>query len=303
MKFSLPFHLTKKLEKIYIDGNPVATIQVHKIKDKFPKLRYIQAGSRYTHSIGMPLLEAIARKELTIDIIEKFSKQLNFPPYEVLSRGINSLEIYIKEITSSQKSKTEVWKSTTENILMFLGSPEAGKTSLKRTLKENMPKPTRESDRTVILERDVVSLGDGISIATLDFGGHDIYELEYPIFLRGQNIIALIVVDFTSYGDHNHDKLVTNWLHNCVLCTDCNVIFVPTKIQELSPERLKIKEDIMRERIQKWLNSEVTFLEDAHSLLSKKMLTPDKGHADTYVHIKATDFANMQKRVFLGNFK
>ena len=290
------FSSHKKLEKIYVDGNPISTIRVHKIKEKFPMLKYIQAGSEYTHYIDMPLLEAVAKQELAIDITSDFRKQLNFPPYEVLSGGADSLKIYIKEITSSKKSKTEVWKSTTENILMFLGSPEAGKTSLKRTLKENTPKPTKESDRTVILERDVVSLGDNISIQTLDFGGHDIYELEYPIFLRGQNIIALIVVDLTIYGKSNHEELVTKWMHNCVLCADCKVIFVPTKMEQVaSPDEVNKKVESMRLRIKEWIDGEITFLEETKEYLSNKQSKDHKRLGQNTFVKKTKDLDNVQK--------
>ena len=253
----------QKLEKLYIDGNPIETIQIAKIKKNFPHLKYIQAGSENTKYIAMPVLEVVKDGKLTIDITKEFRTNLLLPPYEVLSGGSNSLHVYISDITSSEKSKTDVWKSTTQNILMFLGSPEAGKTSLKRTLEHNSPKVTLESDRTVILERTVIKLSEGISIAALDFGGHDIYELEYPIFLRGQNIIALIVVDLTTYNQNNHNELVTKWLHNCVLCADCKVIFVPTKTEQLPLAEVNKRVDMMKECISRWLKGEVQFLREA----------------------------------------
>ena len=74
---------------------------------------------------------------------------------------------------------------------MFLGAAKSGKTSLLQTIEQNSPQLTHLNTRTIILERGDLNLGHNITVKTLDFGGHDIYELEYPMFLRGQNIIVL----------------------------------------------------------------------------------------------------------------
>ncbi len=257
------FKSHEKLEKLLVDGNPIETIQIQKIKGNFQKLHHIHAGSTCTKYIAMPLLEAVRDERLTVVIAPEYGRELVFPPYEVLKAGTHSLKIYMKEISASTKSNTDVWTSTTQNILMLLGNPEAGKTSLKRTLHANSSRLTEESDRTVILEREVVNLGKNISIATLDFGGHDIYELEYPIFLRGQNIIALIVIDLTIYDESNHDDMVTKWLHNCVLCAECKVIFVPTKREQIPAADVEKKVASMRRLISEWLEDEKAFLQEA----------------------------------------
>lgn len=272
----------KKLEKLIFDGNHLETVEIQSCRKKFPKLKYIQAGSERTTHIAMKLLEAVSKGKPSIGIPKQYREHLDFPPYEVLADE-DSLKAYIKEMTSSEENKSSVWANTTENVLMLLGKQEAGKTSLRRTLVHNTPRVTLTDDRTVVLERDLINLDDEMSITTLDFGGHPIYELEYPVFLRGQNIIVLIVVDLVSYNKERHDELVTNWLTNCVLCAECSVIFVPSKTDMLSADEVDEKVELMKTLIEKWLSEEILFIKKVKTDLQKG--SPTSIHTDDLVEL------------------
>ena len=255
------------LQRLYLEGNPIETIQIDDIKINFPNLKYIIAGSEYTYYIAALLLKIIYSGELIIDFVYSFRKFLIMPPYEVLKEGPDALKVYTLMLRNDPKKvntnpRNVLKDNTTDNVLVFLGAIGAGKTSLLHTLKENKSKLTSLKSRTVILDRDVLDLGHGITIATLDFGGDSIYELEYPLFLRGQNIIALILVDFSIYNETNHDELVTKWLYNCVLSVPCKVLFIPSKIDQLSSEEVEQKTELLKTLMVKTLNNESIFLSE-----------------------------------------
>ena len=179
---------------------------------------------------------------LEVKIEKDYEKWLYSPPHQVLTGGPSSIKAWQNSFKVNSNSG-EVSKCTAQNVLMLLGRPEAGKTSLLDTMRASRACTTGTADRTVVLEQGVLNLDKNLSIRTYDFGGHDIYELEYPIFLRGQNIIALIVIDVENYDENQHDQLVTRWLENCILCADCKIIFVLSKCENVSPESLEEKKE------------------------------------------------------------
>ncbi len=254
------FYWHKKLEKLWVNGNPVETISIQKFRKNFPRLNYIQAGSQHTKSIDASLLEEVIKKTLTIIVVKEHGGVLVYPPYDILKDGAAAVEGYLKQLSKYKKS-TNI--STANNVLMFLGPAKAGKTSLKRTLMDNETRETRNKDRTVLLDKDTIELGGNISISSLDFGGQEIYELEYPLFLRGQNIIALVVVDMSKYTAEKHEDLVTKWLRNCVLCAQCEVIIVASKKDKVPQQSWKASVEQIRILVQKWLNEEIDFLKGA----------------------------------------
>ena len=260
------FQSNQSLEKLYIDGNPIEKIDINNLKDNFPRLKFIYLGSENTHYLSSSIIEAAIREEnpLTIKISDVYDKFMVSPPYEIIQKGSDRLRIYWKmKMEKSSSSPHDMQKNTTQNVLMFLGKPLAGKTSLLRTLRalEHEPTPTLPNERTILLERGNLELSDRVIVSTYDFGAQSIYEIEYPVFLRGQNIIALIVVPLDEYNAESHDQLVTRWLQNCVLCADCKVIFVISKCENYSPEEIEVKRQEISERILNYIDDEILFLE------------------------------------------
>ena len=121
------------------------------------------------------------------------------------------------------------------------------------------------------MERSNLTLAPNVIISAYDFGAQDIYEIEYPIFLRNQNAIALIVVDANEYMPESHDKLVTRWLSNCVLCGECEVVFVLSKCDKLELETVNSKYYSLHENVSSHINKEIDFLEhEAFTLKNSK---------------------------------
>ena len=285
-----------KLCKLFLHGNPIQTIEIKNLSNRFPRLKYIKAGSEYTFKIGYTLLGRVASGELKIEIMEDYGKFLVQPPHEVLMMGSKTVKVYLNEGDmgpDDSRDGSYVWRSTTDNVLMFLGAAESGKTSLLQTMKENSPKLTHPNNRTVILERGDLNLGHNITTTTLDFGGHDIYELEYPMFLRGQNVIVVILVDLSEYSEEKHDTLVTKWLHNCALATtNCKVLFVPSKTDILLPEEVKNKAELMKTLIFKSLRQEIDLLYDMKNQIRDNYMKVRQFDAD----VKSDRYYFMYKR-------
>ena len=255
-----------QLEKLVIDGNPINIIHIHNLR-KFPKLKIIQAGSEHTHHLSPAILDAVTKKKdpLKVVIVEEFGKFMRTPPIDILNGGPENIEIFLKaKCTKTHDFKLDMLKNTTRNVLMLLGEPMAGKTSLLSTLRQDEAIFTSEYERTVLLDRSNLVLKKDTIISTYDFGAQDIYEIEYPMFLRSQNVIALIVIDLNEYDTSHHDELVTRWLVNCVLCADCKVIFVPSKSEMLDPDQVTSKCQKLREQIVKYITHEIQLLNAIH---------------------------------------
>ena len=281
------FQSNPNLEKLYVDSNPIEKIHISSPSDNFPKLEVLQVGSEKTHYLSSSILEAAIRERnpLIVKVVEAYGKFLTTPPFEIIQEGPEGLRTYMQmKLEKSSSSSYDMHENTTQNVLMFLGKPFAGKTSLLRTLRENEPTTTLMEERTIILERGKLELGNRVIISTYDFGAQDIYEIEYPVFLRGQNIIALIVIPLDEYNEKTHDKLVTRWLQNCVLCADCKVIFVTSKCEEYSAELIEVKRKEIKERILEYIGEEIQFLKNERDAIRKVSAVKGKFDLDRIEH-------------------
>ena len=86
-----------KLSKLFLQGNPIQTIEIKNLSNRFPRLKYIKAGSEYTFKIGKTLLGRVASGELKIEIMEDYGKFLDQPPHEVLMLGSKTVKVYLNE--------------------------------------------------------------------------------------------------------------------------------------------------------------------------------------------------------------
>ena len=282
------FQRNSSLEKLLIDGNPIETIDIMRPTDNFPELKMLQIGSESTHFLSPSIIEAAIRmhKPLAVKVVEVYGRYMTVPPFEILEAGPKSLRSYMQMKTEKTTSAAyDMLENTTQNVLMFLGKPEGGKTSLLRSLRTNEPTFTLNAERTVILERGKLDLGyseklgRSVIMSTYDFGSKDIYEVEYPMFLRGQNIIVLIVIPFDEYTVENHDELVTKWIQNCVLCADCKVLFVISKSDcSSSLETLEAMKREIRQGVLNYIEGEISFLVQEREALRREL--PTKGQVD-----------------------
>ena len=75
------------------------------------------------------------------------------------------------------------------------------------TIKHQSPMLVNASDKTVIV--DTLELGKyDLLLQVTDFGGHDIYEITCPLFLKSSRL-AIVAVKLSEYCSDNHADLVT----------------------------------------------------------------------------------------------
>ena len=85
------------LSKLFLQENPIQTIEIENCGNKCPCLKYIRAGSEYTFKIGNTLLGRVASDDLKVDIVENYGKFLVQPPYEVLILGSKTVKVYLND--------------------------------------------------------------------------------------------------------------------------------------------------------------------------------------------------------------
>ena len=216
---------------------------------------------------------------------------------EVLQGGAEVVRSYIAMKSNRRSSvKFNMQQSNARNVFVLLGKPEAGKTSLLTTVREGETTLTTEYQRTIILERTNLRLTPKITISAYDFGARYIYEIEYPIFLRNQNVIALIVLDVNEYFPEDHDEIVTRWLSNCVLCSECKVVFVLSKCDRLKPETVASKKSSLSVKITSYICKEIEFLEKEEARLKRSKWEGGKFDLKR-VKLSAEFFRSLQQNI------
>ncbi len=136
---------------------------------------------------------------------------LKVPPAGVFKSGLESCRQYYRERKLHGSLKYDL------QSVILLGNTMAGKTSLIKTIAHNDKYLTPQSDRTAVVESEVIR-AESIQLNVADFGGHHIYELIYPIFLKAGNQLIVVCVDLSQYSKRKHDDMVTKWIHTA-LCS------------------------------------------------------------------------------------
>ena len=253
------------LKTLYIDGNPIEPIHIKNLSKYEGK--FIRAGSEYTRSIEITVLEFIAKGKLSIDITVDHRKNLVLPPYEVLDSTYETLGNYVEEIKLEKKSVTP--RVVSQNVVLFLGA-RGVKSDLKTALTRNKETANRSppvhAKKENHVGRSAISFPQEGSVSILDF--RDINSYEYSLdFLRGQNKICVVVVDLSVYNDRNHADLVTKWLRGFILDSNCKFLILPTAASQVSDLERERKVAMMQKLIEEWRNGEIEFIEETRDFL------------------------------------
>ena len=103
---------------------------------------------------------------------------LKEPPKEIYEGNEESANQYYTDLKISKACKVGF-----HNVIL-LGSTTAGKTSLIQSLIKGESMLTKLEERTIAADEETWELMENLHFHIIDFGGHDVYELVYPIFLR-----------------------------------------------------------------------------------------------------------------------
>ena len=124
------------------------------------------------------------------------------------------------------------------------------------TLKEGASYLVDPSDRTVVV--DTVEVKDvDVLLQVTDFGGHDIYELTCPLFLKSRHQATFVAVKLSEYNEDTHDELVTKWLSTAMAHMSSGRLYIVATQSDLcSDEEILIKMDLLRKTVSEWMDTE-----------------------------------------------
>ena len=134
---------------------------------------------------------------------------LKKPPPPILQNGLEACLQYYKDLTLRGATNYHL------QSMVLLGNTMAGKTSILKTIELDDRYLAPEFERTVLVENAVIREGS-IQLNVADFGGHHIYEMTCPLFLRAGEQLVIICVDLSQHTIEQHDDMVTKWIHTAL---------------------------------------------------------------------------------------
>ncbi len=146
---------------------------------------------------------------------------------------------------------------------VVLGMTGAGKSSLMRSLAHGIAQTASKDDRTVVFDELVYTNTEKkIQLNITDFGGHEIYEVAYPIFLTSGNKICIVAVDLKHYASEQKEEQVIRWLEmatNYMKSGDVKII--ATKVDLCSQSELEMNLKCLKKDIHRWKSDWLRFCE------------------------------------------
>ena len=182
------------------------------------------------------------------------------PPFDIYNKGSEACMDYYHAAHVSNLVNCHLLS------VHILGNTEAGKTSLVRTMKEGKSHLTDIEDRTVVVDTVQMKTGQFLLQIT-DFGGHDIYELTCPLFLRSANETTIIAVKLPEYSDETHDKAVTSWLSTAVSHMrgqEGSIGIVATQADLLEEDEVEERLEKLKDNVTRWRAKEAEYQSKVH---------------------------------------
>ncbi len=185
----------------------------------------------------------------------KFNQDnLQQPPVLVFQKGPQACKDYYAELRVAMAIKSSI------QSVHILGELGAGKSSLIHSIKYGKSILMPPEDRTIIVDTVRIQK-ENVMFNINDFGGHEIYELTCPLFLRRDHQLVLIAVDMDAYSEANHDDLVTKWISTSLAHLRSGMIAVVATKQDLCPDEVQIKCEEMKGKILAWVEKEKEFIQ------------------------------------------
>ena len=187
--------------------------------------------------------------KLVGDYLERFVK----PPGEIVQRGPEACMKYYRALKADEAINCSIINVT------LMGKTGAGKSSLIQSIKEGSSVLVDTSDRTVVVDMLEVKQED-VLLKIADFGGHDIYEMTCPLFLKSTKQVAIVAVKLFEYNENNHDELVKKWLTTAVShMKSGSVGIVSTQCDLCTEGEVEEKMRILKREIENWIEEESSF--------------------------------------------
>ena len=222
-----------RLESLSLHGNLIDEIS--------------ESVTRTWHELSLPAMENLRNAEDLAGLTK--------PPFAIFQKGSKACLEYYNSVKASSIVKQSLLS------VQVLGKTGAGKSSLIRTLKEGKPHLVDAADRTVVA--DTVEIQhDNTLLQVTDFGGHDIYELTCPLFLRASNNITFIAVKLWEYCEENHDELVTKWLATALThMKNGHVCIAATKGDLCDDDKAQRMMELLKIKVSTWMDEEIKYIQ------------------------------------------
>ena len=99
-----------------------------------------------------------------------------------------------------------------------------------------------------------------------DFGGHDVYQITYPLFLKSTKQATIVAVKLFEYTENNHNELVTKWLTTAAShMKSGSICIVATQCDLCTEEEVEVKMKILKRNVKSWFEEELLFLKTLRS--------------------------------------
>ena len=207
-------------------------------------------------------------------------------PNEIVQRGPDACMKYYRVLKADDAVNCSILNVT------IMAKTGAGKSSLIQSIKEGSSVLVHTSDRTVVVDTLEVKQED-VLLKIADFGGHDIYEITCPLFLKSTKQIAVIAVKLSEYNEKNHDEFVTKWLTSAVShMKSGSICIVATQCDLCTQDEVAEKMKILEKKVEKWLEEELSFTSKMN--FCRRMTARKSVLIDKNIHYFQTSSLNMK---------
>ncbi|XP_078614609.1 uncharacterized protein LOC144883820 [Branchiostoma floridae x Branchiostoma japonicum] len=169
------------------------------------------------------------------------------PPLQVCQAGLQAIQAFYEDLTTAS-SITQCLKT------LFLGTYEAGKTSLVRVFQLNRSMLTKPEERTHGIEIADLQLSapntPDITLSVWDFAGQETYYITHQFFLSAKALI-LLVVNLEEYDSASFNSACGDWMENMIAKVGNPVVIpVATHIDKLSTGETKRRCEDLAKRLE-----------------------------------------------------
>ena len=231
------------LQELQIHENVIATMTEVLVKDW------------YKHD-----LPVIRNLQKSFDL-----ESLTEPPSSIFRKGPKACVQYFNSLKISSIVECKLLS------VQVLGKTGSGKSSLIKTLEKNESRLVDPADRTIVADKVEIKErveGDQILLQITDFGGHDIYELTCPLFLRASNVTTLVAIELNEYCEEKHDILVTKWLSTALAhMRTGHICVLGTQVDLCPKEEVESKMQMLKREVSVWMDAELKYI---HKLNEKQ---------------------------------
>ena len=288
---SLPLFLfeLKSLQKLDISTNPITRLpkgirrcsHLEELNISHCEIKSFPTVIFHMKKVSTVLATDLPIEELDEDFVKLWSQRSNIftegrfekvvglrpvrfvkPPNEIVQHGPNACMEYYRALRVGN-----VFNCSILNVTL-MGKTGAGKSSLIHSIKEGSSVLIDPAARTVVVDTLEVKQED-VLLKIADFGGHDIYEMTCPLFLKSTKQVAVVAVKLSEYNESKHDKLVTKWLTTAAShMKSGSICIVATQCDLCTENEINEKLETLKGKINTWFEEEQSFWRKVASLES-----------------------------------